>query len=244
MTANLKDVDDKVAITANTKIYVLYKATLNADALHGTAGNKNDVYLKYSNDPYVDSKGEPEGTTPVDTNIVFTFNTLVNKVDEEGEALTGAEFTLYKYNASVEGADKWVAVKNPVIVNDAGTQFDFKGLDCGKYKLEETKVPAGYNKAADIIFEVVAKYEETKDPVKLTALNVKNEKGEVISSNDENSIFRTDKSEGKVTTVVENLPGVVLPSTGGMGTTLFYVLGAVLVLGSVILIVTKKRMGE
>lgn len=248
LKADLKEIDarEDIEITENTKIYVLYEATLNADALHGTPGNKNDVYLNYSNDPYVDSNGNPGGKTPVDTNIVFTFNTLVNKVDEKGDALTGAEFTLFKWDASVEGEDKWVAVNTPVIVNEEGTQFDFKGLDCGKYKLEETQVPEGYNKAADIIFEVVATYDETKNPAELTGLEVVDEDGEPISSytDTEEAIFIVSLREGKVTTAVENLPGVVLPSTGGIGTTLFYVLGAVLVLGSVILIVTKKRMGE
>ena len=245
-SADLKELDkvEGVTITGDTIIYVLYKATLNEHAVHGTSGNKNDVYLNYSNNPYVDSEGEPRGKTPVDTNIVFTFNTLVNKVDEKGNELTGAGFTLYKWNESAEGEGVWKEIK--VIETESGSVFDFKGLDCGKYKLEETKVPAGYNKAADIIFEVVATYDKTKDPAELTGLEVVDEDGEPISSDTdtEEAIFIVSLREGKVTTAVKNLPGVVLPSTGGMGTTLFYVLGAVLVLGSVILIVTKKRMGE
>lgn len=239
LSADLKKLTD-VSINTDTTIFVLYKATLNEKALYGKPGNKNVVYLKYSNDPYVDSNGNPDGTTPPDTTIVFTFHTLVNKVNEKSEPLTGAGFTLYKWNAA---KNEWLPAASAV-ADENGTKFDFRGLDCGKYKLEETKVPSGYNKAEDIIFEVKATYDSLKDPVELTELYVVDEKGNRISGNEKDATFTTVADTGLVDTSVENLPGVVLPSTGGMGTTLFYVVGAVLVIGSLVLIVTRKRMGE
>ena len=101
------------------------------------------------------------------------------------------------------------------------------------YKLEETTVPSGYNKAADIEFEVVATYDKTLDPVELTGLEVK-----------EGTAFTVDKAAGTLTTDVINRPGFAFPTTGGMGTTVIYTLGAILALGSGVVFVTRKRMNK
>ena len=165
---------------------------------------------------------------------MFTYDAIVNKVDGEGEALEGAGFTLYKW---VADENNWVAVGDEIT---GVTTFTFEGLDVGKYKLVETTVPNGYNKAADIIFYVEATYDDTKDPVELTGLVVKDEDGNVISG--ENLTFTADKTEGEVETDVVNKAGIELPSTGGMGTTIFYIFGGALVVIAVVLLVTKKRM--
>lgn len=254
-TANLKELDEKlekVTITGDTHIVVTYTAVLNENAVSGTAGNKNDVVLKYENNPYHDGEGseygEPEkpGETPKDVNIVFTFDAIVNKTDDKGEALNGAEFTLYKKCLTdTEGDDKYEYQVVEKISGDNTAKFLFEGLDAGEYKLVETKVPKGHNKAEDIIFTVAATYDTKKDPVELTALVVKDAKGNTISSTDSsntNAQFFVTLSSGEMSTTVINKAGMNLPSTGGMGTTIFYVIGGILVVGAAVLLITKRRM--
>ena len=134
-----------------------------------------------------------------------------------------------------------------VKVFEAGddTQFIFEGLDAGEYKISETAVPSGYNKAADIIFEVVAEYDTTKEPVKITGLSVQDASGKTISSVDgKDTVFKVtlDEDKSDLSTIVINKPGVTLPSTGGMGTTVFYAVGGILVVAAAVLLITKKRM--
>lgn len=86
---NLKSLS---GVTSSTKVIVEYTATLNENAVIGDAGNPNTVKLIYSNNPSSTDKGE----TPEDTVIVFTYKFIVNKVDQDGKALAGAGFTLYK----------------------------------------------------------------------------------------------------------------------------------------------------
>ena len=105
----------------------------------------------------------------------------------------------------------------------------------------ETTVPEGYNKADDVVFEVVPTYDTTTDPDTLTALTVENEAGEVISTGNE-ATFSTIVLEGKVVTDVVNVAGTELPSTGGVGTTIFYIAGGILVVAAIVLLVAKKRM--
>lgn len=246
LTADLKYVDEQVAdlvITHNSSVVVTYTAILNENAVSGTAGNTNEIVLKYETNPYYDGTGEPEepGETPKDINIVFTFDSIVNKVDASGNALEGAGFTLYKYDQSVEGTDKWVTVGTEI--KDV-TTFRFYGLDVGKYKLVETSIPEGYNKADDIEFEIVAIYDNTKDPVTLTGLDVVDVDGDSLVNPTEKATatFSATLSSGEVSTNVVNNTGSELPETGGMGTTLFYVIGGLMVLGAAVLLVTKKRM--
>lgn len=239
-TANLKELSDDVTITADTKIVVTYTATLNENAVSGTAGNKNEVILKYENNPYHEGDGNPEtpdkpeepGETPKDINIVFTFDAIVNKVDAGKNPLEGAGFTLYK---NVGG--EWTVVGEEITDT---TTFTFEGLDVGKYKLVETTVPAGYNKAADIEFEIVATYDDEKDPVELTGLQVKDAEGNVISEGTD-AAFSATVASGEVSTNVVNTTGVELPSTGGVGTTMLYVGGGALIAVAVVMLVAKKR---
>ncbi len=226
-----------VTVTKDSKIVVRYTAELNNSAVAGSTGNSNTVKLEYSNDPNDDGTGTPPtGTTPEDKVVVFTYNIVADKVDKDGAALEGAGFTLYKW-VKTDTTEDWVQVGTEI---KGVTSFEFKGADAGKYKLVETTVPAGYNKADDIIFEVVATYDTTSDDPSVTDLVVKNEAGEVISG--ENLEFSATVESGVVNTDVINQKGSLLPETGGIGTTIFYVVGAVLAIGAGILLVTKKRM--
>ncbi len=248
--ANLKKLTD-VTVNASSQVLVEYSCTLNQYAAAGTGGNHNSVYLEYESDPYraesalVRALVKPESVsvTPVDVNTVFTFETSVSKIDKSGAPLAGAGFTLYKWvkeGASVEGVptDAWVAVGDEIT---GVTVFSFKGLDVARYKLVETTVPDGYNKCDDIEFEIEATYDLTVDPDALTGLTVKSTDGQVISEGDD-ATFAANSATGVISTSVINLAGAELPGTGGIGTTIFYIIGAVLVLAAVVLLVTKRRM--
>ncbi len=215
--------------TDSSVITVEYTATLNENAVLGAAGNPNTVYLEYSNKPNWDGEGDTDedtGETPEDTVIVFTYKVIVNKIDADGEPVTGAEFTLEKYNAETES---WEAIA--VVKNDAGTTFTFSGLDDGDYRLTETKTPAGYNTIEPIEFTVTAEHDIVSDDPRLTALNG----GDLFTGHVDTGALEGD---------VVNQKGATLPETGGVGTTIFYTVGGLMVLAAVILLVTKRRMAQ
>ena len=246
--------DDVKALGAGNSsvITVEYTAKLNENAVLGSAGNPNKVYLEYSNNPNKSESGENHetGKTPEDTVIVFTYQTIINKVDSENKPLTGAAFKLEKLIKGKDGAaDTWTTVKE-FTVDETTTSFTFSGLDDGQYKLTETKTPAGYNTIDPIYFVIEATHDATADTPALTVLKAYltdengNKKTEVKDGETVNIDLGTvDLTAGSITTTVVNKSGSELPSTGGIGTTIFYVLGGVLVIGAAVLLITKKRMG-
>ena len=238
-------VDGTAAVDKNSKIVVEYTATLNENAVIGSVGNPNTVRLVYSNNPNNSGDGNQTpgtppttpptpptpptetGKTPKDTVIVFTYKTVVNKVDQNNKALEGAAFALYKI---VNGQEKLVKEYQA----GSATSFEFTGLDDGDYVLKETKTPAGYNSIADVKFTVTAEHDILSDNPALTSLSGTAASGELT--------FTADKTAGSLTTEVTNKKGSILPSTGSVGTTLLYLVGAALVVAAGVLLVTKKRM--
>ena len=247
--------DDVKALGAGNSsvITVEYTAKLNENAVLGSAGNPNKVYLEYSNNPNKSESGENHetGKTPEDTVIVFTYQTIINKVDSENKPLTGAAFKLEKLIKGKDGAaGTWTTVKE-FTVDETTTSFTFSGLDDGQYKLTETKTPAGYNTIDPIYFVIEATHDVTADAPTLKTLNAYltdangNKQTEMKDGESVNIDLGTvDLTAGSITTTVVNKSGAQLPETGGIGTTIFYVLGGVLVLAAVVLLVTKKRMGN
>ena len=244
--------DDVKALGAGNSsvITVEYTAKLNENAVLGSAGNPNEVYLEYSNNPNKSEEGNNEtGETPKDVVIVFTYKTIINKVDSETKPLTGAAFKLEKLIKGEDGAaDTWTTIKE-FAVDGTTTSFTFSGLDDGQYKLTETKTPVGYNTIDPIYFVIEATHDETADAPTLKTLNAYltdangNKQTEMKDGESVNIDLGTvDLTAGSITTTVVNKSGSELPSTGGIGTTIFYVLGGVLVLAAVVLLVTKKRM--
>lgn len=228
--SNLKDI---AAVQAGSKIRVEYTATLNDNAVIGGNGNLNKAQLEYSNKPIVtDSRGK----TVWDNVVVFTYQVVVNKYANsvaEDNKLAGAEFTLTKKLEG--GTTKDIAV----VKSEEGKQFTFKGLDDGVYTLTETVTPEGYNTIDPITFTVTATHgtEWDGEGVRgdlITAFTGNAASGEIT--------FTPDKGTGALTTNVINKSGTTLPSTGGMGTTVFYVVGGGLMAVAVVLLVTKKRM--
>lgn len=246
--------DDVKALGAGNSsvITVEYTAKLNENAVLGSAGNPNEVYLEYSNNPNKSENGNNEtGETPKDVVIVFTYKTIINKVDSENAPLTGAAFKLEKLIKGKDGAaGTWTTVKE-FTVDETTTSFTFSGLDDGQYKLTETKTPAGYNTIDPIYFVIEATHDVTADAPTLKTLNAYltdangNKQTEMKDGESVNIDLGTvDLTAGSITTTVVNKSGAQLPETGGIGTTIFYVLGGVLVLAAVVLLVTKKRMGN
>lgn len=228
--SNLKDIK---AVHAGSKIRVEYTSTLNDNAVIGGDGNLNKAQLEYSNNPR-DTNSKDK--TVWDNVVVFTYQVVVNKYANsvaESNKLPGAEFTLSK--KLKDGTTKDIAVAK----SQEGKRFTFKGLDDGVYTLTETVTPEGYNTIDPITFTVTATHG--------TEWDGKGVRGDLITAFTGNAAsgeitFTPDKGTGALTTNVINKSGTTLPSTGGMGTTVFYVVGGGLMAVAVVLLVTKKRM--
>lgn len=231
-TVSCDDVLD-LGATVSSKIVVTYDAVLDSDAVIGTEGNPNKVYLEYSNDPnWNGTDPEPTGKTPEKEVKVFTWKIPAAKVDGQKNPLAGAQFELYKNDKSTKveavGAagvytvctknDSSDAHKHVTTLDTAADgKLTVSGLEQGTYYLKETLAPAGYNLLTEMVKVTIG----------------------------ENGVITVgDSAEAKTEVSVINQAGTVLPETGGMGTTLFYVLGSILVLGAGILLVTKKRMSS
>lgn len=229
--SNLKDI---AAVQAGSKIRVEYTATLNDKAVIGDNGNLNRAKLQYSNNPRnVESKGE----TVWDNVVVFTYQVVVNKYAnsvEENNKLPGAEFTLTK--KLKDGTTKDIAVAK----SQDGKQFTFKGLDDGEYTLTETVTPEGYNTIDPITFKVSANHAITWDGTGDRNTLLESLTGNPVTG--KITFAKNANVNGSLVTDIINKSGTTLPSTGGMGTTVFYVVGGGLMAVAVVLLVTKKRM--
>lgn len=209
----------------NDEIEVTYSATLNESAVVAGQGNPNKVKLTYGENKY----------TEWDATTTYTWKGEVYKFtgsDDNKTPLAGATFTLSKKS---DGTDPIKLIKtadntyrlakenenNSIteITTDSTGKFSISGLDGDTYYLTETKAPAGYNKLTSAI-----------------TVTISSTNGEVSYT------YGSDSGKGEIPVV--NNTGTELPSTGGMGTTIFYILGSVLVLAAVVLLVTKKRMGS
>ena len=229
----VKDTDSQpIAVTAGGKFTVAYSSTLNEKSIIGAQGNPNKVSLEYSNNPNVGGEGET-GKTPEDTVIVFTYQLDVNKnFNATVNDNDLPEFTLYKKVSASDDYTKKVAKVKVVKNSDGKYVASFPRVDDGLYKLVETKVPDGFNKADDTYLEIKATHDETAEnpALKNLTITVKNVETE------------GDTATGTVATSVVNKKGSNLPSTGGMGTVLLYVAGiAVFVLAGATLVMALRR---
>ena len=212
-------------LKANDQIVISYTATLNENAVIAGEGNPNTSKVSYGDSS--NTKYTPDSQTKT-----YTWKIDVFKYTKDGEtekALADAKFTLSK-NADGSNPIALVSEGNNVyrvaktgetgtvteITTDATGKFTIKGLDADTYYLTETAAPAGYNKLAGPVTIVIG------------------ENGVVNGT--------TEAPQGVDEVKVLNQTGTELPSTGGIGTTIFYVLGGVLVVGAAVLLVTKKRM--
>ena len=233
----IHDVKNCVAnLNDGATITVTYTAHLNDKAYVNIAGgstsNINKVYLTYSNNPKdVSSIGKTPESTPV---YVYTYqlnNTKYHDDDNPNNVLAGAGFRLYSDEACHDedeiklkmndddtySRDFSTEGKGVEMISGQDGQFNVKGLDAGTYYLKETKTPDGYS-ACKVI------------PVTIKADHSRNDQVNLEGSNLTNDIVNIKAG------------GITLPSTGGIGTTLFYVVGGGLMVAAIVLLVTKKRM--
>lgn len=257
ITVTFADIKDGNTITASSVVTVEYSAVLNKTAQIGLSGQENAVKLEYSNDSYWDGSGTPTTSkTPEDKVIVFTYELDVTKQDSvTDKKLKDAEFNLKnaadKYakvdeNGYVTG---WVDSEEAgsTLKSDENGLFKVIGLDDGTYTLTETKAPTGYNLLnAPVTLKLDATtangqnwdvFDATKALTDLT-LTVDTGAAQPAKTPGEGDSFG---KYGVVETTVLNTSGSSLPSTGGIGTTIFYVAGGVLVVGAGVLLITKKR---
>ena len=222
------DLNKGATITVTYTAHLNDKATVNTANGSKTTENKNSVYLQYSNNPRIDTSLDHTTTSEV---CVYTYqlNNTKHQDSENGPVLEGAGFRLYSNEAC--NAEDEIKLK----MNDDGTysrdfstegkgvemlsnkdgQFNVKGLDAGTYYLKETTPPTGYSACAN--------------------------KEIVISAT--HDVNHVDLSGNLSTTIINKKDGgITLPSTGGIGTTIFYVVGGGLMVAAIVLLVTKKRM--
>ena len=246
-------------IEAGNDLCVNYTAVLNDKADFYTIGegkNTNTAYLEYSNNP----NGAGTGKTPESSVHAWTFAMIVSKIDGTTKApLTGAKFVLSR-RADLKVSDMQCDENgDPTVTTDLipfhtggrahyelateeevadgtnitytaelGTQIVFAGFGEYTYYLYETKAPGGYNLLSEpvaVTFHCSNTMDAMTDPAYITI----NDSAKQITS----MMFD-----------IENKSGATLPETGGIGTTLFYVIGGLLVVGAGVLLVTKKRMGK
>ncbi len=191
-----------------------------------------------------DSPGKEEtntSSTPEDKVRVFTYITEITKQDQDGANLAGADFTLSKFDAKT-GNYVPVAVKIGQTAEGESTdsasirvKFSFYGLDDGQYKLEETETPEGYNGISPITFTVTAEHQIIADDPQLTSLT---------AEGFEASATTGDIDTGKISASVKNTKGNKLPTTGGVGTKMFYAIGGSLTGLAGVALITKKRMSK
>lgn len=252
---NVEFTDIKTAgATKDSIITVEYNAVLSSGAVIGLNGQTNEVYLEYSNNPNVGGEGET-GNTPVDKVIAFTYELDVNKVDANTkDALKGAKFKLQaadgdhakQWAVLTENSDGNYTVSGWTTDETAATEFENKtgntfaviGLDSGKYNLKETAAPSGYNTpGAPFVVDLTATTVNNQDWDSFTASDVLT----ALTVKLDETTGKADVNTGKGEVTVGNSSGSTLPSTGGIGTTIFYVAGGVLVVGAGVLLITKKR---
>lgn len=246
LTVTLNDFYNSYKNRTGETITVVYTATLNKEAVIGMNPNTNKAVVEYSNDPKSDGTGKSEPSI-VDVHTfdftIFKYYTTMQGETEVKNALKGAEFELYKANATKDAADENAKINivdegngvyrqatpeeanaagftSAKIVSDADGKVLVKGLEAGTYYLRETKAPEGYNKLlSDIKVEITANYEDGKlvsYKVDYT-YNGTTTPGTAITN-------KTDSPE----VPVENKTGAQLPSTGSKGALMVTLAGIVL----------------
>lgn len=236
---------DTLNIDANTYIVVFYKAKLNSKANYDTAGNTNNVYLEYSNNPMAEGTGKSEIKGVTD----HVFRLDVTKTDKgSGDVLKGEGLQAGFKVKVLEGDEgtldnKWLGENGEIV--DEGQAYEFMtrlndgkvyipGLDTGKYQITETTTPTGYNTVAPFEITVTPTYKKTGELDTLT-----------VSSNNEEMTTIGDANGATMSLTIKNKKGSGLPLTGLNGVTFTWIAGgAVLCIGVAHLIRSRKQAEE
>ena len=225
-------------------VTITYTAKVTEKAAIDGAGNTNKVTVTWTT-----KGGDQPGPDKIENEeTIFTYAIALKKVNNKGKALPDAvfQFPFYvKSTADADGAYIYAGttagegLTNQITTPDSGVII-VKGVKTGSYEIKEVKAPAGYN--------------QLTAPVTVEAVKTGSSSTHTTVYLDENGNTTTETTTTEVkvelaniaatAVVVVNKAGTELPSTGGMGTTVFYVLGAILVVGAGVLLVTKKRMSQ
>lgn len=252
-------------VVAGDVVVVEYTAKFTADAVERQYGNPNEVKLTYSNNPNLDSSGNPITTTsdtPKDYAYAFTYTLDATKVDSTtNAALGGAGFKIY-YKDNSDTAHYAVITDGKVtdwktniddatvITTGANGQILVEGLDARTYYLKETTTPDNYSPIADVEFTISATISSKTGGVagsneyEISALSItsRDSNVDVNKKATENSAANTQT--GTVYTNIKNSPTSTLPTTGGIGTKIFYVVGGIMMVASLALLFLKKRVSK
>lgn len=210
------------AANAGKTIVIKYAATVDADAVFGVEGNPNTAKLTYSSDPYNNATKD----TVEDTVYTYLVDLAIFKTDGDDLALPGAIFIILddednEIATGTSGNDGWVEF----------TWANGAALKNGEtYTIVEKEAPQGYNKAKDITFTVTC-----TNPTGGNTACTWTATGDAVAFNGTTNRFET---------TIQNLTGSLLPETGGIGTTIFYAVGGLLMVVAFVLLVSKKRMGN
>ena len=227
-------------------VTITYTAVVTEKATIDGAGNTNKVTVTWT------TKGsdEPDPNNKIDTKeTIYTYAIALKKVSDKGVNLPDAVFEFPFYVKSTPDADGAYIYAGTTeaegltkqITTPASGEIVVKGVKSGNYQITEFKAPDGYNK---LTAPVTVKASKTGETTTQTTVYLDKD-GNVVDESAKVTEVKVDIDTIAATAVVVvNKAGTELPSTGGMGTTVFYVLGAVLVLGAVVLLVTKKRMSD
>ena len=220
--------DDIMNYTAGDEITITYTATLNENCVLDTNANTNTANLQFSNDP---NDSSSNGQTPDIVTKTYTTQLSINKVDGDGDPLPEAKFTLSgdaintlivtdKTGSHTEDCSTAKSYEAEVAADGTLT---FAGIAPGTYTLHE-EAPSGYNSVADMEVVIGCTFDATTGEPTWT--------------------YTVDGVDATSTLTIENTKASSLPSTGGIGTTVFYIAGGVLLAGGVALLIAKKKNTE
>lgn len=223
-------------------ITVTYSATVTDKAVIAGEGNENTASLEYKTADNV-SHGDFDESTAT----IYTYAIALKKVNDKGVVLAGATFQFPFYvkdTADTNGAYIYAGTTageglTNTIITPASGEIVVKGVAAGTYSIIETVAPAGYNKLTDPVSVTAAQTEATTTNTTFYL----DENGNVTETETETVVTYTNENLAATAVAVVNKAGTELPSTGGMGTTMLYVVGGLLIVGAGVALVVRRRMG-
>lgn len=225
-------------------VTLTYTAVVTDKAKIDGNGNTNTVTVKWTDENVEGLQGNL-----TDSETIYTYAIALKKVNDKGEALSGAKFQLpfyVKETADANGAYIYAGTTageglTNQLTTPASGEITIKGVKTGTYSITEVEAPNGYNKLTE---DVTVTAEKTSAITTNTTFYIKD--GEPVQSNvgGATEVTYTNANLAATAILVINKSGAELPSTGGMGTTIFYIAGTVLVLGAGVILVTRRRMSR
>ena len=228
------DANDNSLYDNGATVTITYTAKITDEAVIAGNGNTNTAELTWNNGENVDNNITATATAK-------TFAFVLKKVDQKGNALSGATFQLPFQVAEVEtGVYNYNGAGTATVTTPADGVIVIKGVASGTYSVTETAAPTGYNKLTAPVSVVVT----ATDATATNSVTYLDKSGNEVAEATADGVTVTYTNDALAADVadVENSTGSELPSTGGMGTTVFYVIGGLLMAGAAVMLITKKRM--